>query len=106
MSKIKITHIARFAHPHIGGIEAVINQINDSLPNEEFEKEVFCCSNTDKSTVENGVKYNRCKYLFDFAANSVSPQLFFQLMLLKNWQMWTFPIIEHLKNVISLTQKV
>ncbi len=83
MSKIKITHIARFAHPHIGGIEAVINQINDSLPNEEFEKEVFCCSNTDKSSVENGVKYHRCKYLFDFAANSISPQLFFKMMFLK-----------------------
>ena len=83
MSKTKVTQITRYAYPHIGGIEAVINQINDSLPNEEFEKEVFCCSNTDKSTVENGVKYNRCKYLFDFAANSVSPQLFFQLMLLK-----------------------
>lgn len=83
MSKVKITHIARFAHPHIGGIESVINQINESLPNEEFEKEVFCCSNTDKSSIENGVKYNRCRYLFDFAANSISPQLFFRMMFLK-----------------------
>ena len=81
--KIKITHIARFAHPHIGGIEAVINQINESLPDEEFEKEVFCCSNNEKSSVENGVKYTRCKYLFDFAANSISPQLFFKMMFLK-----------------------
>ena len=81
--KIKITHIARFAYPHIGGIEAVIEQINESLPNEEFEKEVICCSNTDKSSIEKGVKYTRCKYLFDFAANSISPQLFFKLMFLK-----------------------
>lgn len=81
--KIKITHIARFAKPHIGGIEAVIEQINDSLPNEYFEKEVFCCSNTDKSSIENGVKYNRCRYLFDFAANSISPQLFFRMVGLK-----------------------
>ena len=42
--KIKITQVSRFAPPYIGGIEAVIKQINDSLPNEEFEKEVFCCS--------------------------------------------------------------
>lgn len=83
MSKTKVTHITRFAHPHIGGIEAVINQINESLPNEEFEKEVFCCSNTEKSSVENGVKYHRCKYLFDFAANSISPQLFFKMMFHK-----------------------
>lgn len=81
--KTKITHIARFAYPHIGGIEAVINQINESLPNEEFEKEVFCCSNTDKSSIENGIKYNRCRYFFNFAANSISPQLFFRLIGLK-----------------------
>lgn len=81
--KTKITHIARFAYPHIGGIEAVINQINESLPDEEFEKEVICCSNSEKSSVENGVKYTRCRYLFDFAANSISPQLFFKMMFLK-----------------------
>ncbi len=81
--KIKITHITRFAKPHVGGIEAVIEQINESLPNEKFEKEVFCCSNTDKSSIDNGVKYNRCRYLFDFAANSISPQLFFRLIGLK-----------------------
>lgn len=81
--KIKVTHVARFAKPHIGGIEAVIEQINESLPDEQFEKEVFCCSNTNKASVENGVKYNRCRYLFDFAANSISPQLFFRLLGLK-----------------------
>lgn len=81
--KIKVTQVSRFAHPHIGGIEAVIEQINDSLPNDEYEKEVICCSNTEKSSVENGVKYTRCRYLFDFAANSISPQLFFKMMFLK-----------------------
>ena len=82
-NKTKITHIAKFAYPHIGGIEAVIEQINESLPNEEFEKEVICCSNTDKSSIKDGVKYTRCKYLFDFAANSISPQLFFKMMFHK-----------------------
>jgi len=81
--KIKITHIARFAYPHAGGIEAVINQINDSLSDAEFEKEVICCSNREKSSLENGVKYTRCRYLFDFAANSISPQMFFKMMFLK-----------------------
>ena len=81
--KTKITHITRFAYPHIGGVEAVIKQINESLPDEEFEKEVFCCSNTEKSSFENSVKYNRCRYLFDFAANSISPQLFFRMVGLK-----------------------
>ena len=81
--KIKVTQVSRFAPPYIGGIEAVIKQINDSLPNEEFEKEVFCCSNTEKSSIENGVKYNRFKYLFNFAANSISPQLFLGMMGLK-----------------------
>jgi len=83
MNKRKITHIARFAAPHIGGVESVIEQINESLPDEEFEKEVFCCSNTEKSSTENGVKYKRFRYLFDFAANSVSPQLFFGMIGLK-----------------------
>ena len=81
--KTKITHIARFAYPHIGGIEAVIEQINASLSNEEFEKEVICCSNTDESSIKDGVKYTRCRYLFDFAANSISPQLFFKMMFYK-----------------------
>lgn len=81
--KIKITHVARFAKPHIGGIEAVIEQINECLPDEEYEKEVYCCSNTEKSSVENGVKYNRFRYLFNFAANSISPQLFFGMLGLK-----------------------
>ena len=82
-NKIKITHVTRFAKPHIGGIEAVINQINESLSDDKFEKEVFCCSNTEKSSIDNGVKYNRFRYLFDFAANSISPQLFFGMMGLK-----------------------
>ncbi len=83
MTKTKVTHVARFAYPHTGGIEAVIEQINESLPDSQFEKEVFCCSNTEKSSVKNNVKYNRSRYLFDFAANSISPQLFFRMMLLK-----------------------
>lgn len=83
MSKTKITQITRYAYPHIGGIETVINQINESLSDEDFEKEVFCCSNTDKSSIEHGVKYYRCKYLFNFASNSISPHLFFKMMFLK-----------------------
>ena len=53
--KTKITHVAKYAYPHIGGIEAVIEQINNALPNEKFEKEVICCSNTEKSSFENNV---------------------------------------------------
>lgn len=81
--KIKVTHVTRFAYPHIGGIEAVINQINDSLPNEEFEKEVLCCSNTDKSSVDNGVKYNRAKYLFEIFNNTISPSFLWKLSRVK-----------------------
>lgn len=81
--KIRITHVTRFAYPHIGGIEAVINQINDSLPNEEFEKEVLCCSNIDKSSIENGVKYNRARYWFEFASNCISFQFIWKLSKLK-----------------------
>lgn len=79
MGKTKITHVTRYAYPHIGGIEAVISQINDSLPNEDFEKEVLCCSNSEKSSFENGVKYNRCKFLFEFAANTISPEFIWKL---------------------------
>lgn len=77
--KTKIVHVTRYAYPHIGGIEAVIAQINDSLPNENFEKEVLCCSNTEKSSFENGVKYNRCRFLFEFAANTISPEFIWKL---------------------------
>ena len=80
---IKITQVFRYAYPHIGGVEAVINQINDSLPDEKFEKEVLCCSNTEKSSVENGVKYTRAKYLFEFASNNISPELIWKLSKVK-----------------------
>ncbi len=79
MGKKKITHVTRYAYPHIGGIEAVISQINNSLPNEDFEKEVLCCSNTEKSSFENGVKYNRCRFLFEVAANTISPEFIWKL---------------------------
>ena len=82
-TKIKVTQIFRYAYPHIGGVEAVINQINNSMPNEEFEKEVLCCSNIDKSSVENDVKYTRAKYLFEFASNNISPQLIWNLSKVK-----------------------
>ena len=77
--KTKVTHVFRYAYPHIGGIENVINQINELLPNEEFEKEVVCCSNTDKSSFENGVKYVRCPYICEVASNNISLSFIWQL---------------------------
>lgn len=77
--KIKVTHVFRYAYPHIGGIENVINQINDILPNEEFEKEVVCCSNTEKTAIENGVKYIRCPYICEVASNNISLSFIWQL---------------------------
>lgn len=77
--RIKITHVARFAYPHIGGIESVIEQINESLPNEEFEKEVICCSNIEKSSTKNGVKYNRARYLFEVFNNTISLSFLWKL---------------------------
>jgi len=81
--RTKIVHVTRYAHPHIGGIESVIEQINESLPNEQFEKEVLCCSNSDKTSVENGVKYNRCKFLFEIFNNTISPSFIWQLSRVK-----------------------
>lgn len=72
-------HVSRYAYPHIGGIEAVISQINRSLPDEDYEKEVLCCSNSDESSIDDGVKYSRCKYLFEFAANTISPEFIWKL---------------------------
>ena len=77
--KIKVTHVFRYAYPHIGGIENVINQINELLPNEDFNKEVICCSNTDKSSEENGVKYVRCPYICEVASNNISLSFIWQL---------------------------
>lgn len=77
--KVKVTQVFRYAYPHIGGIEAVMNQINDSLPNEEFEKEVISCSNTEKSFTENGVKYVKCPYICEVASNNISLSFIWQL---------------------------
>ena len=77
--RTKITHITRFAYPHIGGIETVINQINACLTDDEFEKEVLCCSNKHNSSFENGVKYNRCKYWFEIFNNTISLEFLWKL---------------------------
>ena len=81
--KTKITQVFRYAYPHIGGIETVMNQINDCLSDTDFEKEVLTCSNTEKSATEDGVKYNRCKYLFEFASNNISPKFIWELSKVK-----------------------
>lgn len=81
--KKKITHVSRYASPYVGGIESVIDQINSGLPEERFDKEVICCSNTDKSSIDNGVKFTRCKFLFEFAANTISPSFLLQLSKVK-----------------------
>lgn len=95
-NKTRIVQVARYAKPHIGGIEAVIEQINNSLPNDKYEKVVISCSNIAKSEVETGVKYTRCRYLFDFAANSISPELFFKMMFLKtDFLHFHMPVIQN-----------
>lgn len=81
--KIKLTQVFRYAYPHIGGIETVMNQINDCLSSADFEKEVLTCSNELKSGTENGVRYNRCKYLFEFASNNISPKFLWELSKVK-----------------------
>lgn len=81
--KIKVTHVFRYTYPHIGGVETVINQINELLPNEEYEKEVLCCSNTEKSSFENGVKYNRAKYLFKLFNDTISLSFLWKLSRVK-----------------------
>lgn len=77
--KTKVTQVIRYAYPHIGGMEQVVCQINDSLPDEKYEKEVLCCSNETPSSVEKGVKYTRCKFLFEFASNTISPEFLWRL---------------------------
>lgn len=81
--KIKITHVFKSAHPKIGGVEAVITQINESLSEDNYEKEVLCCSNTEKSSVENGVKYNRARYLFEILNNTISLSFLWKLSRVK-----------------------
>lgn len=77
--KIKITHVAKFAKPHNGGIESFIEMFNTCIKGDNNKIEVLCCSNTEKSSVENGVKYNRCKFLFEVAANTMSPEFIWKL---------------------------
>lgn len=79
MKKTKATQVIRYAPPHVGGMEKVISQVFDSLPDEEFEKEILCCSNTEKSSYDNGVKYTRCPFLFEIASNTISPMFLWKL---------------------------
>ncbi len=78
-NKIKITHISRYAYPKSGGIESFINMFNTCIKADNLNIEVLCCSNSEKSSVANGVKYTRCKYLFEFASNNISTQFLYEL---------------------------
>ena len=77
--KIKLTQVSRHAYPSIGGIEDVIKQITESLPEEEFEQEIITCSKTAKSAIENGVNMKRCKYFYEFASNPISLSFIWEL---------------------------
>ncbi len=82
--KIKITHVTRFAKPHKGGIESFIEMFNYCVRGTNSEIEVLNNNNDEPSSKdENGVFYNRAKYLFDFAANSISPEYIYKLSKIK-----------------------
>ena len=79
-NKIKVTQVFKVAYPpSVGGIESDMKQIFDSISDEKFDKEIICCSNTLKDEIINNVKYRRCKYLFEFAANYISPEFIYRL---------------------------
>lgn len=77
--KIKITHVAKFAKPHNGGIESFIEMFNTCIKGDNNEIEVLCCSNKHKSSKENDIFYNRSRYFFEFAANTFSLDFLFKL---------------------------
>jgi len=78
--KIKVVQVSRHAFPACGGVEAVINQIAQNLlAKENFEQEILTCSNNYESEIINEIKINRCKYLFEFAANPISLSLIWKL---------------------------
>lgn len=81
--KIKVTQIARFAFPSIGGIETVISQICKGLSAANFEKEIICCSNSENSETKDEVKYKRCKYFWEFASNNFSLSFLWNLFFVK-----------------------
>ncbi len=78
--KVKITHITKFAKPHKGGIESFIEMFNKCVYSDDTDIEVLSCSNDFKSfTDENNILYNRCRFLFEFASNTISPELIWKL---------------------------
>lgn len=78
-TQVKITHITRYAHPHIGGIESFINMLNNCIKQDNVKVEVLSCDNNVKSSIENNINYKRCKFLFEFASNTISPQFILEL---------------------------
>ena len=79
-NRIKVTQVFKVAYPpSVGGIESDMNQIFESIPDDKYEKEIICCSNSLGNEVINNVKYTRCKYLFEFAANYISPEFIHKL---------------------------
>ena len=80
---MKVVQVYKQAFPEYGGIEADITQIFDSISNEEFTKEILCCSNKYKTEMVKDVKYTRCKYLFELASNYISPSFIYNLSKVK-----------------------
>ena len=78
-NQIKITHITRYAHPHVGGIESFIDMFNHCIEQDNVKIEVLSCDNNLKSSIENNINYKRCKFLFEFASNTISPQFILEL---------------------------
>lgn len=95
---IKITHVSRYAYPHIGGIESFIEMFNYCVDSSDINIEVLCNSNDTKSSInEKDVFYNRARYLFDFAANSISLEFIWKLSKVK-----TDIIIYHMPCIFSV----
>ena len=95
--KIKLTHITRFASPHRGGIESFIDMFNYCVSSENTDISVLCNSNDDKSSVDNGVFFDRARYFFDYAANSISLEFIWKLS-----QIDTDVIIYHMPCIFAV----
>lgn len=82
--KTIVTQICKRYLPYYGGVEAVVKQVVDSLESgNNFDIEVMTCSNIYKSSIEGDIRVKRCKFLFEFKSNPISPNFIFNLSRVK-----------------------
>lgn len=84
-NKKNFVQVSKYYYPFCGGIEAVAKQIADTMKKNEYNVEVFACSQDINSSEDfvDDIPIKRCGVLTEFKANPISINLIWRLSRVK-----------------------